>query len=132
MATFDPLLTYRRASAVVWGTSPWRMEHMGWQSAVTYFTVSAGQITIVREALVTLTAAITDDPGTEEVAQQSMDSSENLITDVPVVSPPTGTHAHVADTSATAPDHDHETKLQGKGKQVKGKKGKHRDKGRKQ
>ena len=84
-------------------------------TAVTYFTVSADQITIVREALVTLTAAITDDPGTEEVAQQSMDSSENLITDVPVVSPPTGTHAHVADTSATAPDQDHETKPQGKG-----------------
>ena len=102
------------------------------QSAVTYFTVSADQITIVRETPVPLTAAIRDDPGTGEDAQQNMNSSENLITDVPVVSPPTGTHAHVADTSATAPDQDHETKPQGKGKQVKGKKGKHGNKGRKQ
>jgi hypothetical protein len=54
-------------------------------TAVTYFTVSADQITIVRETPVPLTAAIRDDPGTGEDAQQNMNSSENLITDVPVV-----------------------------------------------
>ena len=105
-------------------------------TVVTYFTVSGGQITNVREAPVPLTAAIAaaSEPGVD--AQQSMDNmdnSENLTTNVPVVSPPAGTHEHVADASATAPDHDHdhESTPQGRDKQTKGKKTKHGDKGRK-